>query len=199
MNDPSGEPTASTPTPLTETLKSLRQANASLSEESGSLRGALDHRSAQLQDAERRLSSCTLRIDRLDKTLGREREINSHQARRVRLLEQELSSCRTLLSTFDAADAAFREDTAMVSEDHQKLTQHISKLERVLQDYKTANDALQERINEFAGASADDSSMKFGDTNGSGDVDMAVREERYARNQLESGQSPPLLILCEAS
>jgi len=188
MNDPSGEPTSSTPTALTEALKSLRQTNASLSEECGSLRGTLAHRSAQLGDTERRLLSCTLRIGNLDKAIEKEADLNSHLTRRVRLLEQELTSCRSLLATFDAADVALREDTEMVSTEHQKLTQHISELERILQEYKAANDALQERINGLAHASPGDSPVKSGGASGLGDVDKAVREERYARNQLESGQ-----------
>jgi septal ring factor EnvC (AmiA/AmiB activator) len=195
MNDPSGEPTSSTPTALTETLKSLRQTNASLSEECGSLRGALDHRSAQLEDTERRLSSSASRIGGLDKALTKEKERNSYLTRRVRLLEQELASCHTLLATFDAADAALREDAAMDSADHQKWTQHINELERVLKEYKATNDALQERVNELTCASSGDPSAQPGDASGLGDVDMVVREERYARNQLESGQLSQLILM----
>lgn len=195
MNDPSGEPTSSTPTALTETLKSLRQTNASLSEECGSLRGTLDHRSAQLEDTERRLSSSMSRTDSLDKALTKEKELNSYLTRRVGLLEQEAASRRTLLTTFDAVDAALSEDAAMDSTDHQKRTQYMNELECVLQEYKAANDTLRERVNELTCAPSGDPSAQLGDASRLRDIDLTVREERYVRNQLESGQLSPLVLV----
>lgn len=96
-----------------------------------------------------------------------------------------------MLATFDAEDAAFRDGTegGMAPADRFKLEQRIGDLERLLQEYKAANNALQTRVDELLA----DAGGLSGDRRNGGDsmvdVDTAVREERYARDRLESGVS----------
>lgn len=183
LADPSGEPTSSTPTALTETLRTLRQTNASLSDECGSLRGALEHRSAQLADTERRLASSTSQVSTLQKSLQQLNETNTHRTRRVALLERELASTRGLLATSDAEDAAFPSEASPV--DHLRMAERARELEQLLGDYKTAYDELQAKLDDVSSPSS--GSIKRENGREAEDVDMAVREERFARNQLESG------------
>lgn len=183
LADPSGEPTSSTPTALTETLRNLRQTNASISDECGSLRGTLEHRSAQLADAERRLASSTSQISTLQKSLQQLNETNTHRTRRVALLERELASTRGLLATFDAEDAAFPSEAS--SGDHLRMAERARELEQLLGDYKTAYDELQAKLDDVSSPLS--GSVRRENGREAEDVDMAVREERYARNQLESG------------
>lgn len=194
INDPSGEPTSSTPTALTETIMSLRRNNATLSEECGSLKGMLEHRNGQLADAERRLASSTSQITRLETSIAKAEEISTHRTRRLALLEQELSSCKALLATFDAEDAAFRDenDAGLTEADRLKMGKRIQDLEQIVLEYKATNNSLQSRISELlangVGASSGRRQGGDGDTD-MADVDAAVREERYAKTQLESGMS----------
>lgn len=173
---------------------SLRRNNATLSEECGSLKGILEHRNGQLADTERRLASSTSQITRLESSIAKAEEITTHRTRRLALLEQELSSCKALLATFDAEDAAFRDENneGMTEADRLKMGKRIEDLEQIVLEYKATNNNLQLRISELlangVGASSGRRQGADGDID-MADVDAAVREERYAKTQLESGMS----------
>lgn len=91
---------------------------------------------------------------------------------------------RGLLATFDAEDAAFPSEVS--SGDHLRMAERVRELEQLLGEYKAAYDELQAKLDEVSRTSSS-ASAKRENGRESEDVDMAVREERFSRNQLESG------------
>lgn len=189
LNDPSGEPSSSTPTALTETMKTLRQTNASLTSECQSLQLRLQHVTSQLADSEQRLASSASQIATLENSLVEIKDANVGRVRRVALLEHELESTKTMLATYVSESASGDMDgDSSRSATTAAALQRVAELEQILTEYSKSYDELRAKLEAVAAKSSTNlQAGHLGDTSME-DTEMAIREDRSNQNQLESGQ-----------
>lgn len=188
MNDPSHEPTSSTPTPLTKTLSNLRSTNASLSERIGSLTALVEHRTTQLESLTAQLTSAQSRITELNSDVEKGNDRSARRARKIKLLEMEVASTNALLATFSAEEAVFREDGKMGMHDAENAMR-IRDLEAMVNEYKKEYEALQKQFDAVTGSEEDVKPNVARNGNGSApmEVENAISEERKAREAAQQG------------
>jgi mitotic spindle assembly checkpoint protein MAD1 len=183
LKDPSGEPTSSTPTAVTRTLMDLRLANATLSEERGSIKGLLQYRTQQLAETERRLTDVEAQCAGLKELVGKANERTVRRQQKIKLLEMEQASSNALLATFTAEEAIFQEAGTY---DAQKVAR-IHDLEQILAEYKATNEELRRLIEQAADRQDDESRYRYRTKGNTPDLERMSAEEHQARQRLEQG------------
>lgn len=122
--------------------------------------------------------------------MSRAEDANARSARSLLLCERELDSYRHLLTTFEAESALHRDEDGEAPEAESGtqlyLKQRVAELDQTLLSYKAEYAQMKTRFDELLASRGAMDVGPDGDTNMAG-VDVTVREERHARDQLESG------------
>ncbi|KAF8312469.1 hypothetical protein DL93DRAFT_2082040 [Clavulina sp. PMI_390] len=196
INDPSAQPTSSTPTALTETLLSLRATNASLTSEVSALRSSLNTSQSELEAAQSSAAASQTQLSRLEMRVKASDKVNRNQRQRIIMLEEELRGTKAEMATYDKEAKAWRvraligaagvDEKVLDEEERTSRQKRIVELERTIRDYKSSNDELQRQVAELLISSANAPAPLAGEDVDMKDGTIAIAENQHAKAQLES-------------
>ncbi|KAF8340553.1 spindle assembly checkpoint component Mad1 [Cantharellus anzutake] len=147
LNDPSKEPSSSTPTALTQHLMSLRQSNMSLSSQLTTLTSTLQQRDADISELQRKISAFQGQVTLLEDEKQKANIRAERRAHQSSLLEREIATANALLRTFEEEESS----PEMVPATHDRqLLSRIRDLESSLSQYKTVNNHLQDQLDSIS-------------------------------------------------